>query len=318
MKKKSVYLNAFNLQHTDEEVASALIKDGILVITSLPIETEFPFSSLVLSANLDMFSDGCLLLEAQVGAGDEWSRFYKLGLLSDLFKQSFPPQADSWGRVFVDELRLKRPANKFRYRLCIEGDVSLRLLASCGLREPFEYEEKKAARLPAGSLNIPIWPISQKEQPWEEKNRICSPVSLYMALHALGRPVGLRSTMHEVYDPSANIFGNWVFNTAFAAEQGTESFVRRFSSLTELKKYCTKKSLVVASIAYKAGELPNAAQPQTKGHLVVIHGWKKGRVLVADPAAPTASEVLREYDAKSFARAWLHNKGGAAYVIQIP
>ena len=40
---------------------------------------------------------------------------------------------------------------------------------------------------------------------------------------------------------------------------------------------------------------------QTPGHLVLLCGWENGKIRVADPAAETAKEVIRFYDAAEFA-----------------
>ena len=185
-----------------------------------------------------------------------------------------------------------------------------------GANKDGHYDEEKASQLPPNSFEATVWPISQKEQITPENMRICSPTALCMALNALGRPIVLSQVMQNVYDPAADIFGNWFFNTAYASQQGLDVHFWRFGVLSELAYFCTPDALVVASIAYKEGELPGAPQPKTEGHLVLIRGWKDGQVLVADPAAETAPEVLRAYDAKAFAQAWLKNKQGASYILR--
>ena len=84
----------------------------------------------------------------------------------------------------------------------------------------------------------------------------------------------------------------------------------------ELQEFVTPDSFVIASIAFKKDELPGAPLEKTPGHLVLIRGYKDGQILVADPAAPDTPSVLRAYEAKAFARAWLQNKQGAAYVVR--
>ena len=73
---------------------------------------------------------------------------------------------------------------------------------------------------------------------------------------------------------------------------------------------------MLASIAYQKGELSNAAVPETPGHLVLLCGWKDGKIYVADPAAMQDTDVTRFYDAEEFARAWLVRKHGAAYIVR--
>ena len=283
---------------------------------SRPQKAPAPFSSLVVSANLGVFFDGSVLLEVQVGNGIRWSPFFKLGYVSETFQQSFPGQANEWGEVKIDELVLTKPMRYYRLRVQMEGKVPLLSFGVSGVCDPFEYNAAKAAMLPPGSLAMDVQPISQKEQDTAVNNRICSPTSLCMALNALGRPAVLSQVLQNVYDPAADIFGNWFFNTAYASQQKLDVHFWRFSALRELEQYCNPNALVIASILYKEGELPNAAQPQTDGHLLLIRGWRDGKVLVADPAANTVGEVLRAYDAEPFAQVWLKNKQGAAYILR--
>ena len=306
----------FNRVHTSADVEKYILVDGVHAAVSYPQRAPFPFSSLAVSANLGGFFDGSVLLEVQVGTGLRWSPFFKLGFVSESFQQSFPDQVNGWGKVKIDELLLAKPMNYYRLRVQMKGRVPLLSFGVSGVCKSFEYDEKTAAALPEGSFEAVIPPISQKEQDTAVNTRICSPTSLCMALNALGRPVVLSQVLQNVYDPAADIFGNWFFNTAYASQQNLDVHFWRFSSLGELAQYCTRDALVVASVAYKEGELPNAAQPQSAGHLLVVRGWKEGQVLVADPAADTAAGVLRAYDAKAFAQVWLKNKQGAAYILR--
>lgn len=306
----------FNKIHTLADVEQTTTPDDFRVLLSRPYKAPFIFTSIVLSVNLGVFFDGCMLLEIQVGDGKNWSPFFKLGLFSESFKQSFPDQINEWGVLRIDELILARAVRYYRFRVRMEGEVPLMSVGVCGVRDSFVYKEDKAARLPVGLFAMKVNPISQKEQLCPDKMRICSPTSLCMALNALGQHIGLSKILQNVYDQSFDIYGNWMFNTAYASEQGVDAYVRRFESLQELKKACTDHSLVVASIAYEKGELPGAAQAATSGHLVLVRGYQDGKILVADPAGETADKVLRAYEAKAFARAWLKNKKGAAYLLK--
>lgn len=309
-------LPVFNILHSPSETEGEHSSDGIKTEISIPFKTPFPFSSLVLSANYRSVTDGCILFEAQVCSAGKWSGFYKLGLLSGKFKTSFPAQEDAFGRVDTDVLTLFKPAEAYRYRLKFYGDAELFLLCAGIVRAPFAYEEKTAARLPAGSFEKEVAPLSQLAQKHPDRRRICSPVSLCMALNALGFEADVKELMQGVFDQTAGIYGNWMFNVASAGALGAEAYVRRFGALSELRDFVTRDSLVVASVAYGRGELAGAAIDHTAGHLVLVRGWEKGKVLAADPAASKKDSVLRAYDAREFANAWLNHKQGAAYVVR--
>ncbi|MBR4683016.1 MAG: C39 family peptidase [Elusimicrobiaceae bacterium] len=306
----------FNRVHTSADVENYTWMEGTQAAISRPQKAPFAFSSLTASANLGIFFDGSVLLEVQVGNGILWSPFFKLGLVSESFQQSFPDQKNTWGEVKIDELCLAKPMRYYRLRVRMKGKVPLLSFGVNGVKKPFEYDAAQAARLPSGAFEMDVPPISQKEQATAVNNRICSPCSLCMALNALGRPLVLSQVLQNVYDPVSDIFGNWFFNTAYASRQKLDVHFWRFSSLSELPQYCNENGLVVASVSYQEGELPHAAQPKTEGHLLVIRGWKDGKVLVADPAANTEEEVLRAYEAEPFAQAWLKNKQGASYILR--
>ena len=308
--------SVFNNIHTSADVEQMTLAEGFRAAISFPQKAPFPFTSLVASANLGAFFSGGVMLEVQVSNGLLWSPFFKLGLVMDSFQQSFPGQVNGWGEVKIDELVLKKPARYYRLRVRMDGQVPLLSFGVSGVGKSIQYNEEDASRLPAGSFEMDVFPISQKEQATPDNMRICSPVSLCMALNALNRPIVLSQVLQNVYDPVCDIFGNWFFNTAYASQQGLDVHFWRFDSLSELAQYCNKEAIVIASVAYEEGELPGAAQPKTDGHLLVIRGWKDGHVLVADPAADTAQEVLRAYEAKAFAKVWLKNKQGAAYILR--
>lgn len=306
----------FNILHAPADCTREPSADGIKTAISAPIQTPFPFSSLVLSANFQAGEGASLLLEVQVKEGEKWSDFYKLGMLSPKLKTSFPAQETSFGRLETDELVLARPAVAYRFRAKSSGGAQWNFLAACGVKAPFEYDEKTAARLPAGSFAREITPISQMELKHPDRRRVCSPASVCMMLNALGVSVDLGEVMQRVFDPAAGIYGNWMFNTSYAGTDTTTAYVRRFGTLAELKDFVTPTSLVAASVAYGRGELPGAAIDHTAGHLLVVRGWENGKVLVADPAASQADTVLRAYPAREFANAWLNHKKGAAYIVR--
>jgi hypothetical protein len=110
--------------------------------------------------------------------------------------------------------------------------------------------------------------------------------------------------------------GMWPFNTAYAGRFGLDAFVTRLRSLREAELFVKAGIPLVASIAFGPGELDGAPIDSTPGHLLVIRGFAAdGRVVVNDPAAPTAKTVRRVYKRGQFERAWIGATGGVVYVI---
>ena len=307
--------NVQNIVHIPSRLRAEKTADGNQVLISRRIKAKDPFTSLVPCVNAHLSADSSLVLEVQVYTQKRGSPFYKIAQLSPHKQSSFSTQEDTFARVAIDELLCKTPAQSYRLRLCLSGKVKISFL-SVSLKTSSSYTPKTAEKMPKGKQQILVNPFSQMEQDSSIRRRICSPVSLCMALNSLGIKVPLTEVLQGVFDSTAKIYGNWILNIAYAARKGTQSFLRRFERLDELPRFLTKNSRVIASIAFEENELTGAPIPRTEGHLVVICGWKDNQILVADPAAPTADTVLRAYDARQFARVWLKNKQGMSYIVR--
>ena len=292
--------------------------DGdVHTVVSPVFETSVEFSSLILSANYHTLTNGWLLSEVQILQNGVWSKFFKLALYSPKINHSFDEQEDEAAVLAVDVLRAKKPAQAYRFRLSLHGDMDVpRVFVS--LTDASAVYDECAAILPSGKRKIAVKPISQMrlEVSLADRVRLCSPVSLTMALNALGQKNDPLQTASAVYDDRARIYGNWTFNTAYASRCGYEAFVTRFRRLSQLEEFLTPNSLILASVSYKHGELTGAAVAQTPGHLMLLCGWENGKIRVADPAAENIREVIRFYPAEEFARAWLQHKRGAAYLVR--
>jgi hypothetical protein len=122
----------------------------------------------------------------------------------------------------------------------------------------------------------------------------------------------------HVFDYAYDGAGNWPFNTAYAATYGLDGFVTRLRSLREAEQFIKAGIPLVASIAFKSGQLKGAGY-KTSGHLMVIVGFTKtGDVVVNDPAShlePSDAAVRTTYDRAQFETDWLTASGGTVYVI---
>jgi hypothetical protein len=136
------------------------------------------------------------------------------------------------------------------------------------------------------------WVSHQNRQPWVD----------YAA----------RGTYASGYDGT----GVWPFNTAYAGRFGLDAFVTRLRSLREAEMLVRAGIPVVASIAFKSGQLDGAPISSTAGHLVVIRGFTaNGNVIVNDPAAKANTTVQRVYKRGQFENSWIDTTGGVSYVI---
>jgi hypothetical protein len=85
----------------------------------------------------------------------------------------------------------------------------------------------------------------------------CSPTSLSMVMAYWADQIGapgldqpVRMVAAGTYDYAYQGWGNWPFNTAFAATYGLEATVNRFSSLEQVEWWIEIGVPVVASIAW--------------------------------------------------------------------
>jgi hypothetical protein len=126
----------------------------------------------------------------------------------------------------------------------------------------------------------------------------------------------VRASVSGVYDWVYDGHGNWPFNAAYAATQGLESYVARFTSLAEAESWIAMGVPVVFSLGWGRGELTGAPVPSSNGHLALLVGFDAaGNPVVNDPAASSNNDVQRTYKRAELERLWLEHSGGTVYLI---
>jgi len=152
----------------------------------------------------------------------------------------------------------------------------------------------------------------------------CSPTSVSMVLgywqgggeDAASCEARVRAAVEGVYDWLYDGHGNWPFNTAYAAEQGYEAYVARFTSMAQAEEWIAAGVPVVISFAWKKSDLTGAAIPSSAGHLAVLVGFDgKGNPIVNDPAHESNEGVRRTYNRAELESLWLEHSGGTVYLI---
>jgi hypothetical protein len=274
-------------------------------------------------------------IEVQLRArtAGRWTNFYRIARWDDQSaggaRRSFPAQRDAGGQVDTDTLSLASAADAIQPRVLLysAGDrpqPALRALR-VALTAPGALKQQSSATYAACELPVP--PRSQMAYP--HGSRICSPTSISMLLaywHARTGTASLapfadRAAVSQlvaphVYDPVYDGYGNWSFNTAYAAAQGLDAYVACLDNLGQLEGWLAAGVPVVISVAWKAGELTHAPIAASGGHLLIVAGFDEaGRVIVADPRAETEAQVRRVYDAGQLETAWQNNSNGMVYLI---
>lgn len=280
---------------------------------SAPVEVPGGFTELVPSWNATVPAGGALTLEVRADVGGRWTKYYSFGRWSREDRASVVGQKDADGNVLTDTLRLTKPARRYQYRLNVSGDgASVRLVT-------FAATNGAPAAPPVSNraawgrvLDVP----RRSQRLYAGGDDWCSPTSVSMVLAFWGVKVGVLDAVKGTYDRVYEGTGNWAFNAAYAGSFGLTAYVTRLRGLADVERFVAAGVPVVLSVAWKAGELPNASLSSTNGHLLVAVGFDaNGNVVVNDPYADADALVRRTYDRAIFERLWLRASGGTAYVI---
>ena len=284
-----------------------------------------------------------------VRSDGRWSTLFDLGVwasgAADVQRRSAGAESDnsagSWG-VETDTVRSESPgvyADAYRYELdLVAQDPSLPPTVreiSVVVSDSSRHGEDPKGSDPVGEArgrDLPVPPRSQMVFP-DGGEVWCSPTSLSMVMAYWSRETGDRTpdrpvpeVAEGVYDHAYEGWGNWPFNTAYAAASGLEARVSRLGSLDEAEGWVAAGVPLVASVAWDNGEggqgLAGAPIARSDGHLLVIRGFTaSGDVSVSDPAAPDDAGVRRVYDRGELSRAWFRNRGssgGIVYLVHPP
>ena len=301
--------------------------------TSPEIPAGFNYKEAIASWNATTPAGTWVEVQFRAQYGTRWSKWYILGIwaadTSTVARHSVQSQGDSDGFVAVDTFvssNKKETTNKFQ--------LKLRLFSADGVAAPsvqnasvaFSTEAPKSASVSAG--NPTLWDrklavpgCSQMVYP-DGGEVWCSPTSTSMVLAFLDGYTGaceprVRAAVEGVFDWIYDGHGNWPFNTAYAATQGYEAYVARFTSLAKAEEFVAAGVPVVMSIAWNKGDLTGADIDSTNGHLLVLVGFDdQGNPIVNDPASPAdGAPVEHTYLRSEFEPLWLQASGGTVYLI---
>ena len=300
--------------------------------TSPLTPTGFGFSRAVASWNADTPTGTWIEVLARAQVGGRLTKFYNLGVWaadgSTVERHSVKDQRDGDGNVAVDTLVLsgtQPPADAVQLKVRFfttrpDAVPTLRLAAvsvSMSPRRPTQISAGDPA-LWGKVLDVPA--CSQQAYP-DGGEVWCSPTSTSMVLGFWKRDTGpceprVRAAVAGVYDWVFDGHGNWPFNTAYAATQGLEAHVARFTSLAQAETWIAAGVPVVISYSWAQGALTGAPVRSSKGHLGVIVGFdREGNPVMNDPAASGDGEVRRTYRRSELEALWQEHSGGTAYLM---
>ena len=300
--------------------------------TSPVVSTAFRYNDAIASWNASTPAGSWVEIQFRAQYGTRWSKWYVLGIwasdTSTIERHSVQSQGDSDGFVAVDTFvssNKKETTNKFqlKLRLFSEDGVVTPIVRNASVA--YSTSPPKNAIIPPN--DHPLWntgldvpECSQMVYP-DGGEVWCSPTSTSMVLAYWDNYTGpceprVRAAVAGTYDWIYDGHGNWPFNTAYAATQGYEGYVARFTSLAKAEEYVAAGVPVIMSIAWGKGELTGADIESTNGHLFVLVGFDaSGNPIVNDPASPDDSSVQRTYLRSELEPLWLQASGGTVYLI---
>jgi hypothetical protein len=299
--------------------------------TSPEITTAFNYKEAIASWNAATPTGSWVEIQYRAQYGTRWSKWYILGIwaadTSTISRHSVRTQGDSDGFVAVDTFvssNKKETTSKFQ--------LKLRLFSADGVATPivqnasvaYSTEAPKTASASTGDstlwntlINVPE--CSQMVYP-DGGEVWCSPTSTSMVLGRWNNTGTCDERVHAavegVFDWIYDGHGNWPFNTAYAATQGNEGYVARFTSLAPVEEFVKAGVPVIMSIAWDKGDLTGSDIASTNGHLLVLVGFDaSGNPIINDPASPADETVQRTYQRSEFEPLWLQSSGGTVYLI---
>ena len=307
------------------------------------LETAFPFSAAVPSWSADTPEGSWVELRIRARRDGRWSGWFSMGTWASgngaVKRHSLAEQKVEGARLDTDTLVLDSPAEAFQLRIVLYSadGTALPALRRVGVA----YSDPKPVSVtqatqddPAGTspaTGQPSWTGELPEVPrcsqmvYPDGGRVwCSPTCVAMILSYWRGDSGpceplIRRAVAGTYDSVYEGNGNWAFNTAYAAAEGFEACVARFSSLSRLEPWLAAGVPVALSVSWNNDEgrvLSGAPVAKSSGHLTLLVGFDvEGNLIMHEPASPNNESVRRIYRRAELEERWLSASGGTCYLI---
>jgi hypothetical protein len=306
--------------------------------TSPEFPTTFDYKEAIASWNASTPAGSWVEVQFRAQYGTRWSKWYVLGIWaaddSTIQRHSVQSQGDSDGFVAVDTFvssAKKATTNKLQLKLRLFSEDGVVIPTVRNASVAYSTSPPKNAVIPPNdnprwNTRLEVPECSQMVYP-DGGEVWCSPTSTSMVLgywsgggeDPLACETRVRAAVAGVYDWVYDGHGNWPFNTAYAAAQGYEGYVARFTSFAKAEEFVAAGVPVIISFAWDKNDLTGAAIPSSNGHLAVIVGFDAGgNPIINDPAAAMDADVERTYQRSELEQLWLQASGGTVYLIYPP
>jgi len=291
---------------------------GEVVLLSPVISAGMNWNQLVVSWNATAAAGTFANFEASALSAGRPTKYYKMGNWSPdgkIFpRTSVSGQKDADGKVDMDTLMLRQPADAVQIRITLGGTngarPALKFLGLSFANTRVPYASRPSNHVVWGKI-IPTPEHSQHGFPNEKG--WCSPTSLSMVMsrwaEVLNRPemdLSVPQVAAGVYDRDSTATGNWPFNTAFAGSfPGMRGCITRLDDLSEVEDWIAAGIPVILSARWDWLQPPRPAD--NDGHLIVCIGFtENGDVVINDPSTrlDKGEFVRRIYKRENVIHAW--------------
>jgi hypothetical protein len=164
------------------------------------------------------------------------------------------------------------------------------------------------------SVELVLPTRSQMQLRADLANRVCSPTSVSMVLEFYRKKNDVYDIIAEAQHQPSGLYGVWPANIHAAARRGLMGYLLHFPDWPTARDLLDKGLPIIASVRYEEGQLSAGAIAKTRGHLLVVRGYRGDQVLVNDPAAKSDAEVARAYNLREFCEVWLA-RSAVGYVL---
>lgn len=252
----------------------------------------------------------------------EWTPWVRIAWAGKQPSAKQAPLEERLGSIQIDELKLKRAADRMQVRMRLESNDPQAVAWVSRVDFPREYGYRADIDKYYSNyspIDIPVPFRSQNTPDSSLNDKLCSPTSVAMVLAYYGVDATVEEVAKKCYDPEYGIYGNWPRNIQAAYEFGVPGSLVRMQSWWEVGKILETGQPLIISIRAERGELRGAPYDATEGHLIVLRGIDEfGNLIVNDPACGTAEDGKRVYRRSDLTKVWLQATDGTAYLLGTP
>lgn len=266
-----------------------------------------PFNELIVSWNALRPQMGSYRFSVSVKS-NSWSKYLPYAEWSKSSQRTYRSKNDlaSTDQDIV-KLNENRLANAFRVKVdAVDGAdfTSFYALHACA-----SDLNKYSIRHPGNLIPVRLPILSLRSQLTLQHQRprhLCSPTSTSMAINYLlnSRDTDPTEFAEKAHDDGFDIYGNWILNVAESFTRIYKSYFARVERLSDFSKLHALLQVNVPVVVSVKGPLPGSFFPYQNGHLMLVHGYDKKRVLCVDPAGPSDEATSTQYKLDDFLEAW--------------